>query len=494
MRAAWQRLHPVLALSAARITSLRLDRSQRLALVFTPLALAIVATGLLALHSADALAASEHMVSHIYAVQAQIHLVESRLADAEDDLRGYLLTGDSSYLAPYTTDGHALTTEIARLRSLTSGDATAQRRISTLEPMVGPLLAAWQHAIDLRAQQQTNEAISLARSEQVQRTLTSTHALLTAMDEAERNALAAQLRAEASNVTSAHVTILVATAADIALLVALVVLVWHAFIARERHLHMVSAAREAAEEAVAVRDAFLSMASHELRTPIAVLLVNIQLLERHLSRGRWEQDERIRQSFAAIHRQMGRLQALISMLLDVSRIERGQLTIARDPLDLVALVRGVVDELRPSAQAHPIEVVLPVDPSPTITILGDVIRLEQVMLNLLQNAVKYSPEGGSIHVEVRRMADWALVAVTDRGMGISADVLPHVFERFYRAPEAQSEHISGMGIGLYLVREIVALHGGEVTISSEQGTGTTVTVRLPLAVPERPRAEGASEG
>jgi len=156
----------------------------------------------------------------------------------------------------------------------------------------------------------------------------------------------------------------------------------------------------------------------------------------------------------------------------------------RDTLDLVTLARAVVDQMRPTSPAHPIKLTAHSDESHPILVYGDALRLEQVLLNLLQNAIKYSPDGGPIRVEVARTSDSATLSVTDSGLGIPEDVLPHLFERFYRAPAARSEHISGMGIGLYVVHEIVAMHGGEVAVASKDGAGTTFVVRLPLAPPQ----------
>lgn len=463
--------------------SLRLYRGQRLALVFIPLLLATLLNSFLALHSLDTLVASERLVSRTHAVQTQIHVVETRLVDAENAQRGYLLTGDTRYLAPYIAAHSSLPDEIDRLRTLTNGDAAQQRQIDAFEPLVAPLFDMWQQHIDLRAQQRTDEAIAEMRNDNAQQTMDTIRAHLAEMDGTEEQLLEGRLRTVGNSISEAQVTMLVASLADIVLLVALFVLVWRAFAAREQHLQTESAARAAAEEAVTLRDEFLSIASHELRTPLSVLLVNTQLLERFLSR-KDEQDERIQQSFAAIQRQLSRLQTLIATMLDVSRIERGQLKISHDLFELVALVRSTVDEVQPIAQAHPLELITPSDLPAAIYICGDKMRLEQALLNLLQNAVKYSPDGGTIRVTVARVDDWALISVADRGIGIPEDALPHVFERFYRAPTVRSEHISGMGVGLNIVQEIVALHGGNVTVTSKHGAGSTFTIHLPLAVPQ----------
>ena len=114
-----------------------------------------------------------------------------------------------------------------------------------------------------------------------------------------------------------------------------------------------------------------------------------------------------------------------------------------------------------------------------LLISGDDLRLEQVLQNLIQNAVKYSPMGGTITVQVEAREDWVCVAVHDRGIGIPEESLPRLFQRFYRAKNADAQHISGMGVGLYVVKEIVLLHSGEVEVSSTEGEGSTFTICLP---------------
>jgi len=490
IRDALHRVRATLSTSVARVTGKqalprRLSRGRWLALVFAPLLLAILVNGYLAMHSLNTLTASERLVSHSRAVLAQIRTVESQLVEAESAQRGYLLTGDASYLASYAAARASLASELAQLRMLTADDTAQHRRLAAVEPLFAPLFDEWQRAIDLRSQQRIAEAIAVTSADKVQQSMASIRARLAEMRGVEQNLRDSRLRAASSSLMEAQATMLVASIADVVLLLVLFVLVWRAFAARERHLREERTARATAETAVALRDEFLSIASHELRTPVAVLLGNTQLLERVLS-SRVRQDTQLRQSFAAIQRQLTRIQALIATMLDVSRIERGHLKIEHDPLDLVALVQAVVDEVRTTTQAHPIELVVPANPPLAIFVYGDALRLEQVMFNLLQNAIKYSPDGGPIQVVVARAEDCASVAVTDHGLGIAAEALPHLFERFYRAPAVRSEHISGLGIGLYIVHEIVTLHGGDISVTSEQGVGTTFTISLPLAAPEAP--------
>jgi PAS domain S-box-containing protein len=234
-------------------------------------------------------------------------------------------------------------------------------------------------------------------------------------------------------------------------------------------------ARSAAETAVHVRDTFLSTAAHELKTPLTVLLGNVQLLQRRLGHAASlaERDARV---LRIIGEQAARLNRLIAVMLDVSRLQTEQLTITCAPLDIGALVRRVVDEVRPALMQHTLACTLPDTP---MMIEGDELRLEQVLQNLLSNAIKYSPAGGPITVRVERRDRGVSVSVADQGIGIPQANLANLFQRFYRADNVDPRQISGMGIGLYVVRAITELHGGQVDVVSAEGGGCTFTVYLP---------------
>jgi PAS domain S-box-containing protein len=232
-----------------------------------------------------------------------------------------------------------------------------------------------------------------------------------------------------------------------------------------------------AQEAIRAREVFLSVASHELKTPLTTLLGNAQLFQRRAERER-TLGERDRRSLQLIVEQARRLNHMIEALLDLSRLETGQLSIERVPLDLGALARRVADEALPGLERHTIAFSPPGEP---LNILGDELRLEQAIQNLIQNAIKYSPRGGRVDVRVARRGDLACVDVRDQGIGIPQAALPRLFTRFYRAANVNPQHISGMGVGLYVVKEIVNLHGGRVAVESEEGVGSTFTICLPLA-------------
>jgi PAS domain S-box-containing protein len=231
-----------------------------------------------------------------------------------------------------------------------------------------------------------------------------------------------------------------------------------------------------AQAAVRARDQFLSIASHELKTPLTSLMGYVELMQRRADRA-GDQTERDQRAMRVVGEQAARLNRLVGALLDLSRIETGQLSIDRGLVDLNSLARRLVEETQPTTDRHTI--IFSGDAQP-IMLLGDELRLEQVIQNLIQNAIKYSPVGGTVTVLVGHQNTNAFVSVSDQGIGIPAAALPQLFRRFYRAPNADSQHISGMGIGLYVVKEIVELHGGTVQVSSQEHQGSTFTIRLPL--------------
>lgn len=235
-------------------------------------------------------------------------------------------------------------------------------------------------------------------------------------------------------------------------------------------------ARTEAESAVRVRDQFLSVASHELKTPLTLLLGNVQLLRRR-TRDAVKLTERDYRSLNVIETQVSRLNTLINALLDISRIQSGQLSIEALSLDLCALARRVVEEVQPTLSAQH-TIVCEAEDEP-LYINGDGVRLEQVLHNLIGNAIKYSPQGGFVRVQVEQRNDRVCLIVRDQGIGIPQSALPHLFQRFFRAANADQHQISGLGVGLYVVKKIVALHGGTVTVSSNEGTGSVFTISLP---------------
>ena len=244
---------------------------------------------------------------------------------------------------------------------------------------------------------------------------------------------------------------------------------------REQLLRREQEAREAAEAANRAKDEFLSLLSHELRTPLTAILGFIAILQRK------KRDEvTVANALAAIERG-ARVQArLVADILDVSRIVAGKLQLDPRPAELRSIVAAAVEAVQPAADEKQITVAADLDPSVGI-VRGDAVRLQQVVGNLLTNAVKFTPEGGRVDVRLARAGAEACITVTDTGMGIPADFLPHVFERFRQADASSSRSYGGLGLGLAIAHHLVERHGGRIAVGSDgEGRGATFTVRLPL--------------
>jgi signal transduction histidine kinase len=235
------------------------------------------------------------------------------------------------------------------------------------------------------------------------------------------------------------------------------------------------AARAQAEDALATRDIFLRMLAHDLTTPLVVLTWHVQLLRESLNNGPIDRAY-LESALESVSARTAEAAAAIEELHDLTRAAAGaRLALDRKQVDIAEKVRQVVAELPPSPVA---EVRFEGEES-GVLVDADPVRLARIIRNVLDNAIKYSPKGGVVVVSVQTVGDWADVRVTDHGLGIPADDLPHVFERYRRGTNV--EHTYGEGLGLASVRHLVELHGGQVLVESEVGVGSTFTVRLPLA-------------
>ena len=231
-----------------------------------------------------------------------------------------------------------------------------------------------------------------------------------------------------------------------------------------------------AQLAISVRDEFLQVAAHELRTPITSLKLHLQsLLRAANTSGPPPSMEKLRTQLEAADRIAGKLNVLVSELLDISRITAGSLHLTLEEVDLSSVVREVA--ARFEAQAAQAGSVLHVTVGPPLVGIWDRLRLEQVAANLLSNAIKYGA-GTPVHIETGATGDRATLVVRDGGIGIEPEALPRLFGRFERA--VSGRHYGGLGLGLYITRQIVEALGGTVRVESAPGKGAAFTVELPL--------------
>jgi len=233
----------------------------------------------------------------------------------------------------------------------------------------------------------------------------------------------------------------------------------------------------AIERAMHAHDEFMALASHDVKNPLAAIDATAQVLQRSIDRGRTIETERLADDMESIRNAVTKATSQIDASLDMARMHLGEpLAIDRHQMDVATLVRGLVDEYQRLTERHTVGF----ECTPTSMVgLWDGRRLERAFSNLLANAVKYSPDGGRIDVEMQMVGGSVEIVVRDEGVGIPSEDLPRVFDRFFRASNVQT--LPGSGLGLSGVRYIVEGHGGTVTVSSEAGRGSTFTVRLPMS-------------
>jgi signal transduction histidine kinase/ActR/RegA family two-component response regulator len=246
---------------------------------------------------------------------------------------------------------------------------------------------------------------------------------------------------------------------------------------RRQLLVLEQKARQEAERQATIRDEFLATLSHELRTPLNAILGWAQIVQRDLG-----DSERTRQAIAVIERN-ARLQAqMIADLLDMSRILAGKMRLHVQRVDLDSVVRAALEAVQPAADAKGIRVQSVIEPLGDV-VNGDPARLQQIVWNLLANAIKFTPRDGRVQVVVARVDSHIELRVSDTGEGIAPEFLPLVFDRFRQADATAGRIHGGLGLGLAVVKQLVELHGGTVTAASGGlGHGATFTVRLPLAI------------
>ena len=254
---------------------------------------------------------------------------------------------------------------------------------------------------------------------------------------------------------------------------------------REQLLASERAARAEAERANRIKDDFLATLSHELRTPLQSMIGWAQLLKMgDVS------PEDFAEGLEAIERNAQLQSQMIADLLDVSRITSGKLRLDLETVELSAVVKAVVSAATPAAEAKGIRITKTIDPA-VGPVRGDPSRLQQVVWNLVNNAVKFTPEGGAIQVALAGVESQAEIRVVDNGQGIDAQLLPNIFERFLQGDASASRSHGGLGLGLAIARQLIELHGGTIRAESRgPGTGATFIIDLPIAAPKTVEISG----
>lgn len=423
-------------------------------------------------------------VEHSYQVLSAADRLQQSLLDMETGYRGFLISGDNSFLQPYEQGRANVMTLFASLKSLTSADPAQKARWSDLQQQTD----IWQAQvieprIALRRELQpeidsgTISAAELtlilsddpgkARFDQIR----ATYANLVTVERTVR-----QQRIDSANAANERLrmVLLVGSAILLTLVGILGYLLTRSSRAWEQLYRNQEAARREAEAATRAREEFLSVAAHELRTPITSLWGSAQLGLRRLDRQGNLDPANVRQILHVVDEQSVRLQRLVSQLLDVSRIVDGRLRLELVSVDVSALVEKILTSLR---FAYP-DRELRLQAMPSLDAVVDGSRIEQVLINLVGNAVKFSPVDSPIEVQVSRSGDDLRIAVRDHGAGVPPQDQERIFDQFAQAANAAGH--GGLGLGLFICREIVTLHDGALTLENPTDGGARFVVVLPL--------------
>ena len=459
---------------------------------------AILAIGFISYRELSSVAKYSARVERSYELLQTLDDLVHVLSDTETNQRGFLLTEDPSYLTQYDRGVAQIKLTLTELHRLSAGEPATRDAVTHLESLAGAKLDELSESI--HATQSGEHGRALTNVEGKGRRLMESFRRDAAELEGMQRRLLELRRQQEREARFFSEAILVASIVLSLLLVVAAATISQRFDERRRLLEkeiaerkraeeyreslLVSerAARSEAERATRLKDEFVATLSHELRTPLNAIVGWASILRRD------RRAETLVQGVDVIERN-AKLQAqMIEELLDMSRILSGKLLFELRRTSIVQVVDAAVAAVGPTADAK--GVTLTAHLSPCGHINGDSARLQQVIWNLLTNAIKFTPRGGRIDVALRESDDQVEILVTDTGQGIKADFLPFVFDRFRQGDASTTRRHGGLGLGLSIVKSLVELHGGSVDVSSPgEGQGSTFVVRLPVSASALPYAD-----
>jgi signal transduction histidine kinase len=450
------------------------------------LLIVFIADGTLSYRAIQTVLRNEALVAHSDLVLRELGATLSSAKDAESGQRGYLLTNRPAYLHPYTNAVIQLGEHIGNLRRLTADNPRQQQLLRHVEQNANLKLAELRDTIVAHDAYGSEAAAAIVLSDRGKNIMDALRANLDAMG-AEENRINQQRASEsAASGRRALGTLLVSTLlATVVLAIMFLQIVRSALAEQGARLRAEIAfaveqkARTEAESLARAKDEFIATLSHELRTPLTSILGWSRILR---DAG---DPETIAMAADSIAQSAQSQQFLIEDLLDVSRIILGKLHMEISPVDLNPIAQAAADMIRPIAEVKEVDVRVELPPQPCV-INGDGRRIKQVIWNLLNNAIKFTPAGGHVLLRIAIAGSWITIEISDSGEGIDPELIPHLFERFRQADDAIAK--GGLGLGLSIARHVVEAHGGSVSAASEgKGKGATFVARLPIEAGRDPQ-------
>ena len=432
---------------------------------------------------------SQQTIGEVQGIRIEILALLKNYVDAETGQRGFLLTGEEKYLEHYERARKLLGSDELRLKSVLAPLDQLRAMRARVNPQERAKLAELERTIDIRRTQGLDAAIAEVKRDAGKAAMDAMRAVLEEYDAEQRQATATLF--DHSEKQRREVTLLSMVASLIlgASLVGLFVLTQRNLAERERLLQITQDAKDALQKALAaervahsaathankLKDEFIAVVSHELRTPLNAIVGWTSLLREGV-----ESDEELREGLDTIDRNAQAQARLVDDLLDVSRIVTGKVRLQIAEVNLRAVVASVVDGLKPAAVARGVELKVTGTPE-SAEVLGDSDRLQQVVWNLLNNAIKFTPRGGSVEVSLEQFDSRVALEVKDSGQGIAPDFLPRIFDRFSQQDTSTTRGQAGLGLGLAITRHLVELHGGKISVRSPgENQGSTFRVEIPI--------------
>ncbi len=433
----------------------------------------------------DVYAAGE-AVEHSEAVKVTLQQVLMTAVDAETGQRGFIITGEDSYLEPYDRARSSIADDLARVQALVRDDKDQQLDLSRVSAAVHAKMAELAEAIQRRRTAGFEAAQAVVSTNVGKQTMDTMRSIVGRMNAREDARLAARLAQAEDSYRYARLTRLVSTGVALVAIIALFVATLRYGAERIRALRLGQTQQAQLREALQHKDDFVAIVSHELRNPTNTIVGWARMLEQ-----RTIPPDRLDKAIGAIVRNGESLRQLVDDLMDTSQLVAGRTRLAVGSVDLSDVVRDAIDAVRLSADNKGVALIADVDANLNI-VTGDAARLKQVVWNLLANAIKFTPAGGRVDIAVTAVDRGVRIEVRDTGQGIEPEFLPHVFERFRQAAHPTGAQ-GGLGLGLAIVRHLVELHGGTVTVhSAGLLQGSTFVVSLPANLTSGTLGEHAS--
>jgi signal transduction histidine kinase/ActR/RegA family two-component response regulator len=463
------------------------------ALAFFVALSAILSIGFVSYTQLSTLADSSASVQRSYDVLQTLDDLDGALTDSEANQRGFLLTRDASYLTQYDAAVAQIRLAVSELRRLCANEPSTAAPIAALSRLANSQLDELQRTVHFTVNGDRAALEHMAEGAGTQ-ILAAFRRSSAELDASQRQLLETHREQEQLARTTSE-GVLIGTIVLSLSFIGAAAVISRRFDDRRRQLEREIAERRRAEEyrealltsertaraeaerATRLKDEFVATLSHELRTPLNAIVGWASILRSD------RRTSSIAQGMEVIERNAKAQAQMIEDLLDMSRIVSGKLRIELELIDAAAVLKAAVASIRPSADAKEIDLQATFEPVGMVH--SDAGRLQQIIWNLLTNAIKFTPRNGSVRVAVRRVDGEVEMAVSDSGQGIPTEFLPYVFDRFRQADASTTRRHGGLGLGLSIVKSLVEMHKGTVqAFSGGEGQGATFTVRLPLARPQ----------